>query len=111
METINAVPVRRSSIRLFSNGNDVHRCAAVTQRAERIISQLATEQPKEQRKSSRSVALTSVILSLKLAHRFDARREGCLLRKAIWRAALAVGLIAQCFAPALLAQDSLEKLF
>jgi hypothetical protein len=36
--------------------------------------------------------------------------EGCLLRKAIWRAVLAVGLIAQCFAPALRAQDSLEKL-
>ncbi len=36
--------------------------------------------------------------------------EGCLLRKAIWRAVLAVGLIAQCLAPALRAQDSLEKL-
>jgi uncharacterized protein (DUF885 family) len=33
-----------------------------------------------------------------------------LLRKSIWRAVLAVGLIAQCLAPALRAQDSLEKL-
>jgi hypothetical protein len=56
-----------------------------------------------------SAALTSLSLSLKLAHSLTAR-EGSLLRKAIWRAVLAVGFAVICFAPAMRAQDSIEKL-
>ena len=33
-----------------------------------------------------------------------------MLRKSIWRAVLTLGLVAQCLAPAIRAQDSLEKL-